>query len=91
MHSQPGRHSHRQYSHKNGVYSLEEPLDPKRNHVAKELQSAGYQTAMIGKWHLVTEPTGFDYWNILPGQGIYHNPAFLTSAGASNTPATART
>ena len=70
-----------QYSHKNGVYSLEEPLDPKRNHVAKELQRAGYQTAMIGKWHLVTEPTGFDYWNILPGQGVYNNPAFLTSAG----------
>ena len=70
-----------QYSHKNGVYTLEEPLDPKRDHVAKELQSAGYQTAMIGKWHLVTDPTGFDYWNILPGQGVYHNPAFLTSAG----------
>ena len=66
-----------QYSHKNGVYTLEEPLDPKRNHVAKELQRAGYQTAMIGKWHLVTEPTGFDYWNILPGQGVYHNPVFL--------------
>src|SRR5437660_2393763 len=36
-----------QYSHKNGVYTLEEPLDPKRNHVGKELQRAGYQTAMI--------------------------------------------
>src|SRR5664279_1786929 len=70
-----------QYSHKNGVYTLDDPLDPKRNHVAKELQSAGYQTAMIGKWHLASEPTGFDYWNILPGQGVYHNPAFLTSAG----------
>jgi len=70
-----------QYSHKNGVYSLEEPLDPKRNHVAKELQRAGYQTAMIGKWHLVSEPTGFDYWNILPGQGVYHDPVFLTSGG----------
>ena len=70
-----------QYSHKNGVYTLDEPLDPKRNHVAKELQRAGYQTAMIGKWHLVTDPTGFDYWNILPGQGVYHDPAFLTTAG----------
>src|SRR5215470_4571129 len=70
-----------QYSHRNGVYSLEEPLDPKRNHVAKELQKAGYQTAMIGKWHLVTEPTGFDYWNILPGQGVYHNPAFISAEG----------
>ena len=36
---------------------------------------------MIGKWHLATDPTGFDYWNILPGQGVYHNPAFITSAG----------
>src|SRR5580700_1818620 len=41
-----------QYSHKNGVYTLDDTLDPKRNHVAKELQNAGYQTAMIGKWHL---------------------------------------
>src|ERR1017187_5674098 len=68
-----------QYSHKNGVYTLNDRLDPKRNHVAKELQSAGYQTAMIGKWHLASDPTGFDYWNILPGQGVYHDPVFLTS------------
>src|SRR5439155_25365425 len=32
---------------------------------------------MIGKWHLFSDPTGFDYWNILPGQGIYHNPVFI--------------
>jgi arylsulfatase A-like enzyme len=66
-----------QYSHRNGVYTLSDPLDPARNHVAKELQSAGYQTAMIGKWHLATDPTGFDYWNILPGQGAYYDPVFL--------------
>ena len=70
-----------QYSHKNGVYTLEEPLDPKRDNVAKQLQQAGYQTAMIGKWHLVADPAGFDYWNILPGQGAYHNPVFITPAG----------
>jgi len=70
-----------QYSNRNGVYTLEEPLDPKRNHVGKELQHAGYQTAMIGKWHLVTDPTGFDYWNILPGQGVYYNPTFVTPEG----------
>ncbi|RPI12665.1 MAG: sulfatase, partial [Acidobacteriales bacterium] len=66
-----------QYSHKNGVYTLNDALDPKRNHVAKELQSAGYQTAMIGKWHLASDPTGFDYWNILPGQGAYYDPVFI--------------
>src|SRR6266536_2656950 len=66
-----------QYSHKNGVYTLEEPLDPKRDNVAKELQKAGYQTAMIGKWHLVSDPSGFDYWNILPGQGVYYNPPMV--------------
>ena len=70
-----------QYSHNNGVYTLNDPLDPARNHVAKELQRAGYQTAMIGKWHLASDPTGFDYWNILPGQGVYHDPAFITANG----------
>src|SRR5690242_12597602 len=68
-----------QYSHKNGVYTLNDKLDPNRNNVAKELQHAGYQTAMIGKWHLETDPTGFDYWNILPGQGVYHNPTFINA------------
>ncbi len=63
-----------QYSHKNGVYTLRDELDPSRENVAKLLQQAGYQTAVIGKWHLKTEPAGFDYWNVLPGQGRYHNP-----------------
>ncbi len=66
-----------QYSHRNGVYTLLDRLDPDRNHVAKELQRAGYETAMIGKWHLASDPTGFDYWNILPGQGIYYDPVFI--------------
>jgi arylsulfatase A-like enzyme len=66
-----------QYSHKNGVYTLNDSLDPQRNNVAKELKSAGYQTAMIGKWHLQSDPAGFDYWNILPGQGVYHDPVFI--------------
>ncbi len=63
-----------QYSHKNQVYTLRDALDPKQTHVAHLLQEAGYQTAMIGKWHLHSEPTGFDYWNVLPGQGRYFNP-----------------
>jgi arylsulfatase A-like enzyme len=70
-----------QYSHRNGVYTLDDRLDPTRNHVAKELQRAGYQTAMIGKWHLASDPTGFDYWNILPGQGVYYDPEFLQASG----------
>ena len=41
---------------------------------------------MIGKWHLVSDPTGFDYWNILPGQGVYHDPDFITAAGRKKYP-----
>ena len=44
----------------------------------KLLQKAGYQTALIGKWHLESLPSGFDYWEILPGQGDYYNPDFIT-------------
>lgn len=63
-----------QYGHINGVFTLDDRLDPKRQNVAKILQNNGYQTAIIGKWHLKTKPAGFDYWNVLPGQGRYHNP-----------------
>ena len=44
----------------------------------KLLQKAGYQTAIIGKWHLESLPSGFDYWQIVPGQGDYYNPNFIT-------------
>ena len=47
----------------------------------KALQAAGYQTAMIGKWHLRSEPEGFDFWQVLPGQGHYYNPDFRTPDG----------
>ncbi len=63
-----------QYSHKNGVYTLNDAIDPARRHVAHLLRAAGYQTALIGKWHLHSDPTGFDSWAILPGQGQYHDP-----------------
>jgi arylsulfatase A-like enzyme len=63
-----------QYSHKNGVYTLADKLNPKTIHIGQLLQRLGYQTALIGKWHLVIDPTGFNYWNILPGQGVYHSP-----------------
>jgi arylsulfatase A-like enzyme len=73
-----------QYSHKNNVYTLSDTLDPKHPNVAKDLQKNGYQTAMIGKWHLKKDPSGFDYWNILPGQGRYQNP-ILKEIGKEQT------
>jgi arylsulfatase A-like enzyme len=70
------------YSHKNGFFNnTNNVFDGSQPHVARYLQSAGYQTAVIGKWHLISNPTGFDYWKILPGQGIYYNPPMLTKDG----------
>jgi N-acetylglucosamine-6-sulfatase len=63
-----------QYGHRNGVRTLADELDPERDNLAKRMRDAGYQTAAIGKWHLKTEPSGFDYYNVLPGQGDYHDP-----------------
>jgi len=63
-----------QYSHTNGVKTLADSLDRNNDNVAKQLQSAGYQTAIVGKWHLKTEPSGFDYYNVLPNQGEYFDP-----------------
>lgn len=65
------------YSHVNGLRTNRDTFDGSQQTYPKLLQRAGYQTAVIGKWHLVSDPTGFDYWNILPGQGIYHNPVFI--------------
>ena len=68
-----------QYSHINGVYNLPDALDPDSLNVAKILQKNGYQTSLIGKWHLKKEPSGFDYYKVLPGQGLYNDPYFKTS------------
>ncbi len=65
------------YSHLNGVRTNSEKFDGSQQTFPKLLQKAGYQTAMIGKWHLKSDPTGFDYWNILPGQGLYHDPLMI--------------
>ncbi len=67
------------HSHKNGFTNNEHGIfDGSQQTMPKLMQQAGYQTAIIGKWHLVSLPTGFDYWNILPGQGDYYNPNFIT-------------
>lgn len=63
-----------QYSHVNKSYTLREPLPVGHPNIAKELSKNGYQTAVIGKWHLVKQPEGFDYFNVLPGQGRYWDP-----------------
>src|SRR3954463_8124496 len=60
------------YSHLHGVPVFNR-FDGSQQTVSKLLQAAGYQTGMIGKWHLGSDPSGFDYWNILPGQGRYVN------------------
>jgi arylsulfatase A-like enzyme len=69
------------YNHLNGVKTLENHLDGRQMTFPKLLQAHGYQTAMIGKWHLGhggdADPTGFDYWTVVPGQGDYHNPEFI--------------
>jgi arylsulfatase A-like enzyme len=65
-----------QYSQTNGVQILGQPLLPEKQHLPRELQKAGYQTAMIGKWHLRAEPTAFDHYCVLPGQGDYFDPTF---------------
>lgn len=64
------------YAHLNGVPVFNR-FDSSQPHLAKYLQSAGYHTGIVGKWHLGSDPTGFDYWNILPGQGAYHNPVLI--------------
>lgn len=73
------------YNHVNGVTTLDTPMDNGLETFPKLMQAAGYQTAMFGKWHLGEgaehEPTGFDDWNILPGQGRYHDPIFVSRGG----------
>ncbi len=65
------------YSHLNGFRVNGDRFDGSQQTFPKLLQGVGYQTAMIGKWHLETDPTGFDYWNILIGQGPYYNPPMI--------------
>ncbi|WP_205508525.1 sulfatase family protein [Longitalea arenae] len=74
-----------QHSHKNGVKDNYTRFDSSRLTLPKRLQQAGYETALIGKWHLHSYPTGFDYWKILPGQGLYFDPRFINMQGDTIT------
>ncbi len=69
------------HSHLNGVLTNRERFDSTLVTFPRILQASGYQTAIIGKWHLKTTPMGFDFWEVLPGQGHYYNPDFMTPEG----------
>ena len=65
------------HSHINGQLTNGQLFDGAQQTFPKLLQEAGYQTGIVGKWHLRSQPTGFDYWQVLIGQGPYYNPRFL--------------
>ena len=66
------------YNNINGVINNSIVFDSSQLTYPKLLRQAGYQTALFGKWHLKSPPSGFDYWSVLPGQGVYYNPDFIT-------------
>jgi arylsulfatase A-like enzyme len=74
-----------QHSHKNGIKDNRARFDSSRITLPKLLQQAGYQTALVGKWHLHSYPTGFDYWKIVPGQGLYVEPRLISMTGDTIT------
>lgn len=71
------------HSHINGQLTNGQTFDPEQQTFPKLLREAGYATALIGKWHLKSDPTGFDHWDILPDQGHYYNPDFITEQGTT--------
>ena len=79
------------YSHQNGQQMLLEGIDSTRTFFSELLQQAGYQTCMIGKWHLMCEPKGFDSYHVLYDQGSYWNPEFKRPTSSPTTPSTSST
>jgi arylsulfatase A-like enzyme len=76
------------HSHLNGVLDNRQAFDGKQEHLGKLFTEGGYQTALIGKWHLKSDPTGFQHWAVLTaggGQGTYYNPEFKTNKGMLKT------
>jgi len=73
------------HSHKNGFRDNDDQFDGSQPTYPLYLQQAGYATAVVGKWHLRTEPVGFDYWEILRGQGQYYSPEFITNVASDMT------
>jgi len=65
-----------QYPQTNGVLDLDGTIPAERQYLPIEMKKLGYQTAMVGKWHLKEEPAAFDYYAVLPGQGSYFDPEF---------------
>ncbi|KAF2247173.1 alkaline phosphatase-like protein [Trematosphaeria pertusa] len=78
------------HNHVNQVMTLDSKINKRLPNVAKHLRTGGYQTAMVGKWHLGEgkdhEPTGFDHWSVLPGQGEYYDPLFIEPSGTKRVP-----
>ena len=72
------------YGHLNGFVRNGNTFNGNQQTVSKLLQSAGYETAVIGKWHLKSTPVGFDYYHVLIGQGPYYNPPMKTTNGPVN-------
>ena len=67
------------HSHLNGQRTNKDTFDGSQQTVSKLLQRAGYQTAIVGKWHLKSTPTGFHHFEVLKGQGQYYNPLLFTN------------
>ena len=76
-----GKYSHLNGYPINGEKLRQPPFDGSQQTFPKLLQAAGYNTAIIGKWHLGSDPTGFDHWDMLSGLGNYYNPDFINKDG----------